>query len=165
MGRRRPSAIGAAIVATNRLFDSVDAELDLPEDREEWDEEDYEEERDAIGRKLIMISGRMARLRDRLRNTVHQRDHFRGIALHGARMGAPQRRKSALTSNIAIEAAPGTQAVVIPLEGGVYLVAEASHGMLQGAGAEKVAKALQHSAQQNLLSGPNGSRSHWTEKL
>lgn len=159
------SAIGAAIIAVNRLFDAVDDELDLPVEREEWDEEDYEEERDAIGRKLVMISGRMARLRGRLRNTARQRDYFRGVAHQVSAFAGSKGRQSALSSNIAIQTAPGTQAVVIPLESGVYLVAEASSGILNGAGAEKVSKALQQSAQQNLLSGPGGSRQHWTEKL
>ena len=168
---RKPSAFGAAVAATNRLFDSIGDELDLPEDREEWDEDDYEEERDAIGRRLVDLSGRMARLRNRLRTTAKQRDHFRGIVAYGGpphaapHRGNMGRRKSALTSNIAIESAQGTQAVVIPLEGGVYLVAEATPHMLQGAGADRVAKALQQSAQQNLLAGPGGNRQQWTEKL
>ena len=194
MGRRRPSAIGAAIGAVNRLFDSVDDELNLPEDRDEWDEDDYEEERDAIGRKLVEISGRMARLRSRLRNTARQRDHFRGSGIGslthtqlvaqgylrppagGYRRVRPggagglaiptRSTPSALTSNVAIQTTPGTQAVVIPLESGVFLVAEASSALLASAGAEKVAKALQQAAGANLLSTSiSGRKQHWTEKL
>ena len=169
---RKPSAFGAALAATNRLFDSIDEELDLPENREEWDAEDYEDERDAVGRKLVELSGRMARLRGRLRTTARQRDHFRGAGngppqrlMPPQRPMPPQRVQSALTANIAIQTAPGTQAVVIPLESGVYLVAEASSHTLQGVGAEKVSKALENAAHNNLMFGPGGSRKHWTEAL
>jgi hypothetical protein len=194
MGRRR-SAFGAALVATNNLFDSIGDELRLPLNRDEWDQEDYEDERDAIGRKLVALSGTMAQLRGRLRRIGKQRNRYGRIAQEASdqlsetsdqlgeasdqlgewesfgarhqrsRQGRQARSRSQLSPGVVLETDRGTHAVVVPLESGVFLVAEAQSDLIQQTHPERVSRAIQESARSTLLSEPGRVTDHWTRQV
>lgn len=177
---RRLSAFGAALLATNELFDSIGDELGLPLDRDEWTYEDYEDERDAIGRRLVELSQSMAGLRGRLKKAnrsrkrlAHAASREQARAIHAERLsgfggpqGGPQGGvRSQLSPGMVLETHPSKKAIAIPLESGVYLVAEADSHILRSVHPQRVAKALQQSAKKNLLAAPGQTTSHWTSKL
>jgi len=168
--RRRPSAFGAALIAANNLFDSVGDELGLPVDRDEWDYDDYEDEREALGRRLVEISGRMARVRSQARR--RRRPPRRGprqlqttAPVRVQPGGRPQISRSRLSQGVVVETGPGSHAVVVPLESGVYLVAEADSRILQSTEPERVSRALQQSAREDLSGSIGRASYHWTRKL
>tara|TARA_Y100000034_G_C6669073_1_gene293612 strand:- start:70 stop:609 length:540 start_codon:yes stop_codon:yes gene_type:complete len=176
--KRRFSAFGAALAATNDLFDSIGDELGLPLDREEWDADDYEDERDAIGRRLVEIAGGMAGLRGKLRKEkglrkrlAHAASREQARAIRAERQ-LPYREgfdgdkvRSQLSEGLVLESKQGKEAFVVPLESGVYLVAEGDSHILRTAHPRRIAKALQESAKTKLLAPPGRAVRHWTSEL
>jgi len=127
----RQAVFGAARNSVLDLFDSIGDALELPEDRGEWDFDDYEDEREELAQHLVRVSARMGAMKQALRNGGG---------------GGGQR----LTRNMAVSATGGARAVVIPLEAGVFLVAEASDRILQSTHPEDVRDAIEDAAYDDL---------------
>ena len=139
--RAKQAMFGAAKRAVFDLYAHIDDDLDLPVDRIEWDADDYEDEREEIARRLVGVSAKMGAM---------------GAALR-------QRRGEKLTDTLRVSASGGSRAIVVPLESGVFLVAEAPSVLLRSNTPEQVRDTMEDHAAAALQGRPYPYA--WTEAL
>lgn len=130
--RAQQAAFGAAKRAVFDLYASIDDDLDLPVDRIEWDADDYEDEREEVARRLVAVSARMGAMKAALRRSRGQK----------------------LTNTLSVSATGGNRAIVVPLESGVFLVAEAPSVVLRRNTPEQVRDAMEDHAASALMGRP-----------
>lgn len=139
--RAQQTMFGAAKRAVFDLYARIDDDLDLPVDRIEWDADDYEDEREEIARRLVGVSAKMGAM---------------GAVLR-------QRRGEKLTDTLRVVASGGSRAIVVPLESGVFLVAEAPSVLLRRSTPEQVRDTMEDHAAAALQGRPYPYP--WTEAL
>ena len=139
--RAQQAMFGAAKHAVFDLYARIYDDLDLPVDRIEWDADDYEDEREEIARRLVGVSAKMGAM---------------GAVLR-------QRRGEKLTDTLRVSASGGSRAIVVPLESGVFLVAEAPSVLLRRGTPEQVRDAMEDHAAAALQGRPYSYP--WTEAL
>jgi len=153
------------------LFEEIAAELNLPEDPEQWDYEDYEDERNVMGERLVGVFAKIIVLRRELKafkagQHPHQKRASRTARARaragGSKRGSPLPTRSRLGEGVVLETDENKSAVVVPLESGVFLVADTDRRLLEASSPDSVGAAIEEAAYASLSGTPC---SHWTRKL
>lgn len=154
-GRRR--AFGSAV----NLLAQAERLAGLHPDRDLWTREGWEAFLQALLRVLMRAAGHNQQLKTDLQACAIPSGDTMGRVLPGLRLAGGHRMK--VGESIVVETFAGTRSVVVPLEGGVYLIGEArtddpALGATQGA----IVAALEDGAVGALSGRP---RRHWTDIL